>query len=170
MNESLRKAPDLDETDLDILQRVEEDFDVNLKTLADELDISKSAVHYRVKKLKESGVIEGITADVDLLALGLEMTAITNVSVTHESGYSEEIGEELQALRGVAQVYYTMGDVDFVVISHVQSRDQLNSLIQRIVTIEGVNETSSKFVIQEFHDNGVTSKLTEEAREFVINN
>lgn len=169
MNESLRKAPNLDETDLEILRQVEEDFDVNLQTLADELDISKSAVHYRVKKLKESGVIESVTADIDPLALGLEMAAITNVSVTHESGYSENIGEELRELRGVEQVYYTMGDVDFVVISRVQSRDQLNSLIERIVAIEGVNETSSKFVMQEFHDDGVTSNLTEEAREFVIN-
>jgi DNA-binding Lrp family transcriptional regulator len=168
MNESLQRGPDLDETDLEILQRVEEDFDVNLKTLADDLDISKSAVHYRLKKLKESGVIEGVTADIDPFALGLEMAAITEVSVTHESGYSENIGEELQELRGIEQVYYTMGDVDFIVISRVQSRDQLHDLIELIVAIDGVNETSSKFVMQEFHGEGLTSNLTEEAREFVI--
>lgn len=168
MNESLRKAPDLDETDLEILQRVEDDFDVNLKTLAAELEISKSAVHYRLKKLKESGVIEGVTADVDPLALGLEMAAITEISVTHEMGYSENTGERLRALRGVEQVYYTMGNVDFIVISRVQSREQMNDLIERIVAIDGVRETSSTFVMREFHDRGVTSNLTEEAREFII--
>ena len=167
MNESLRGAPNLDETDLKILERVEADFDVNLKTLAEDLDISKSAVHYRLKKLKESGVIEGVTADVNPLALGLEMAAITEVSVSHEAGYSETTGEQLRALRGVEQVYYTMGDVDFVVISRVQSREQMNELIERIVAIDGVKETSSTFVMREFHDGGVTSNLTEEAREFV---
>jgi len=84
---------DLDETDLAILELIEADFDVSLETVAQKLDLSKSAVHYRVKKLKENGVIRGVTADVDPLALGLEMVAITDVSVSHQEGYSENIGE-----------------------------------------------------------------------------
>lgn len=169
MNDALRTAPDLDETDLAILERVEDDFDVSLETLADELGLSKSAVHYRLKKLKENGVIQGITADIDPLMIGLEMVAITDVMVTHESGYSKEIGEELMEIKGVEQVFYTMGDVDFVTISRVQSRDQLNDLIDRIVAIEGVNETSSRFVMQEFGTKrAITANLTEEARDAVL--
>ena len=86
---------DLDEMDLKILELVEADFDVSLETVAAKLDLSKSAVHYRVKKLKERGVIRGVTADVDPLKLGLEMVAVTDISVTHEAGYSENIGEEV---------------------------------------------------------------------------
>lgn len=169
MNDTFRVALNLDETDLEILERVEDDFDVSLETLADQLDLSKSAIHYRLNKLKDNGVIQGVTADVDPLALGLEMAAITDVMVTHESGYSEDIGEQLIELDGVDQVYYTMGDVDFVVISRVQSRDQLNELIDRIVAIDGVNKTSSKFVMQEFEANGgVAGNLTDEAREAVL--
>lgn len=169
MNDTLRTAPDLDETDLAILEQVEDDFDVSLETLAEELGLSKSAVHYRLDKLKNNDVIRGVTADVDPLTFGLEMVAITDVSVTHETGYSDEIGEELTALKGVEQVYYTMGDVDFVVISRVQSREQLNDLIDRIVAIDDVNETSSKFVMQEFeNDRSVVANLTGEAREAVL--
>lgn len=171
MSDPRQSDLDFDEIDLAILERVETDFDVSLETLASELDVSKSAVHYRLNKFKENDVIEGITADVDPLALGLEMVAITDVSVTHETGYSEDVGEELIALKGVDQVYYTMGDVDFVVISRVQSRDQLNDLIDRIIAIESVNETSSKFVMQEFkNDRGITANLTDEAREIVLGN
>jgi Lrp/AsnC family transcriptional regulator, leucine-responsive regulatory protein len=162
---------DFDEIDLEILERIETDFDVSLETLASKLDVSKSAVHYRLNKFKENGMIEGITADVEPLALGLEMVAITDVSVTHETGYSQDVGEKLSALKGVAQVYYTMGDVDFVVISRVQSRNQLNDLIDRIIAIESVNETSSKFVMQEFkNDRGIAANLTDEAREIVLGN
>lgn len=35
-------------------------------------------------------------------------------------------------------------------ISRVRNREQLNTLIEEMVAIEGVNETSSRFVIQEF--------------------
>ncbi|MEY7848697.1 Lrp/AsnC family transcriptional regulator [Natrarchaeobius sp. A-rgal3] len=169
MESTLHTRQKLDETDLAIIGRVEEDFDVSLETLADELDLSKSAVHYRLNKLKDSGVIKGVSADVDPLAFGLEMVAITDVSVTHESGYSENIGEELNELAGVERVYYTMGDVDFVVVSRVQTRDQLNDLIDQIVALEGVNETSSKFVMQEFDaDSSLVSNLTDEARQAVL--
>jgi DNA-binding Lrp family transcriptional regulator len=169
MNDTLRALPDLDETDLALLESVEDDFDVSLETLADDLDLSKSAVHYRLNKLKDKGVIEGVTADVDPLSFGLEIVAITEVSVTHEEGYSEEIGEELMSLRGVEQVYYTMGDVDFVVISRIQTRDQLNDLIDRVVAVEGVNETSSKFVMEEFaNEREVTANLPEDARAAVL--
>ena len=96
--------PAFDETDLALLEYIETDFDVNLEVLSNELGLSKSAVHYRLNKLRERGVIRGVSANLDPLAFGLDMTMITNVSVTHESGYAEDIGEELADLPGVQQV------------------------------------------------------------------
>ncbi|GEM_PF-126455 len=160
---------DIDELDLKILELVEADFDVSLETVAAKLDLSKSAVHYRVKKLKERGVIRGVTADVDPLKLGLEMVAVTDISVTHEAGYSENIGEEVLSIPGVEEVYYTMGDIDFVAISRVQTRDQMNDLIEQIVAIDGVNETASKFVMEEFHEGrNVSGNLTHDAHESIV--
>ena len=149
-----RTDVDVDETDLALLRRVERDDDVNLTELAAELDLSKSAVHYRLNKLKEAGVITAVSADVDPLALGLTTLVITEVSVVHESGYADEIGAELTEIDGTVQVYYTMGDVDFVVLSRVQNREQLNDLIDEIVSIDGVNATSSRFVMKELKTGG----------------
>lgn len=169
MVEPLPSKPSFDETDLELIELIENDYDVSLQTIADELDVSKSAVHYRLNKFKDEGVIQSVTADINPRAFGLEMVAITDVSVSHASGYSENIGEKLSDLQGVEQVFYTMGDVDFVAISRVQSRNQLNDLIERIVSIDGVNETSSSFVIQEFHKcDGVVANLTEEARANIL--
>jgi len=141
--------PAIDETDIAILERVERDADVNLAELATDLELSKSAVHYRLNKLKDADVITSISADIDPLALGLNMVVITEVSVAHESGYAEDIGRSLTEIDGVFQVYYTMGDVDFIVHSRVQDREQMNDLIDEIVTIDGVNETASTFVMKE---------------------
>ncbi|MFH5800466.1 Lrp/AsnC family transcriptional regulator [Haladaptatus sp. CMAA 1911] len=152
MSERTEQSVKLDEIDLALLERVETDFDVSLEELAGELSLSKSAVHYRLNKLKDSGVIEGVTAQLNPLAFDLEMVAITDVSVTHKQGYSETIGEQLAMIDGVEQVYYTMGDTDFVVISRVQDRDQMNDLIDRMVAIEEIDETSSKFVMQEIEN------------------
>ena len=166
--EMARKA-DLDSVDLALLERVERDFDVSLETLAEELDLSRSAVHYRLEKLEESGVVTGVTADLDPTALGLDMVAITEVSVTHEEGYSEHIGTELADLDGVEQVYYTMGDVDFVVVSRVQNRSQMHDVIESMVAIDGVDETSSRFVMDEVRTSPqVTPVLSEESRSNLV--
>lgn len=164
------RAADLDEKDLELLEYVETDFDMNLEQLSNKLNLSKSAVHYRLNKFREQNIIQATIADIDPLSCGLNMMAITNVVVAHESGYAEDIGIQLADVKGVQQVYYTMGDVDFVILSRVQNRDQLNTLIDTIVSIDGVNETSSRFVMQELKtDPRTISNMSIEMRRNVLN-
>jgi Lrp/AsnC family leucine-responsive transcriptional regulator len=169
MDDPATAVADLDAVDLQILAYVENDFDVNLEELSEEFDFSKSAIHYRLNKLREKGVITGVSADVDPLRLGLNMMVISDVSVTHETGYASEIGAKLAEVEGVQQVYYTMGDVDFVVISRVQNRDQMNHLIDELVAIDGVNETSSRFVMQEHKaDTNVMANMSPEMEDAIV--
>lgn len=166
--ESSSKTVEIDETDLEILQHLEADEELNLSALSDEIGLSKSAIHYRLNKLKDSGVVLGMPARLDPLVFGLEMMMITEVMVTHETGYAEDIGERLSDIPGVYQVYYTMGDVDFMVISRTQTREQMNELIDAMIDIDGVNETSSTFVMDEYKRNGkVVSNMSEEMRKSV---
>lgn len=166
--ESSSKNVALDETDLEILQYIEADEELNLSALAAEVDLSKSAIHYRLNKLKDSGIVQGMPARLDPLAFGLEMMMITEVMVTHESGYATDIGEQLSEIAGVFQVYYTMGDVDFIVISRTQTREQMNDLLDQVIAIEGVNETSSTFVMDEYKTDGkVVANMSEEMRHNV---
>lgn len=160
---------DLDETDLKILEAVERDYERSLEELSAELDISKSTIHYRMKKLKENGVITKPSVTIDPHALGMDMTVLTEVSVTHEQGYADEIGSQLVDIDGIVDVYYTMGDIDFLVRSRVQDRDQMNQLIDEIIAIDGVNETSSRFVMQEVQTNTeLMSTLSDEMRENIL--
>lgn len=160
---------EFDETDLELLETIEADFDVSLDTLASKLGLSKSAIHYRLNKLRENGVIKSVTADLDPAPFGLNMVAITEVSVTHEHGYSESVGSDLAAIDGVEQVYYTMGDVDFICISRVQNRSQMNTVIEDMVAIENVNETSSRFVMDEISSNPkFMANLSDEMRSSLI--
>lgn len=169
MEELDSRTSDLDEKDIELLSYVEADFEANLEQIAEEIDLSKSAVHYRLNKLREDDVIDSVAANVDPLVLGLNMLMITDIFVTHESGYAENIGDQLAELDGVQRVYYTMGDVDFVVISRTQDREQMNDLIDDIVSVDGVNETSSRFVMQELKtDSKVLDHMSDEMIENII--
>lgn len=169
MEQTDARASGLDDVDLELLERVETDFDVNLEELSEELDLSKSAVHYRLTKLRENGIVTGVTADLDPLAFGLNMAMITNVNVDHEQGYSEDIGDQLADIPGVNRVYYTMGDVDFVVVARLQNRDQMNRLIDDIVAVDGVNSTSSRFVMKELKtDDRSLANMSEDMKAAVL--
>lgn len=169
MDDPTKAVADLDEVDLQLLGYIEEDFDVNLEELSERFDFSKSAIHYRLNKLRKKGVVTGVSADVDPLTLGLNMMMISDVSVTHETGYASEIGSKLTEVNGVQQVYYTMGKVDFVVISRVQNRGQMNRLIDEMVAIDGVNETSSRFVMQELKsDTNMLANMSEEMVQGIV--
>ena len=162
------KGGKLDRTDLYILERLEADEEINLSELSDEVGLSKSAIHYRLNNLKEDGVITGMSARLDPQAFDLEMMIITEVMAKHEADYAENIGEALTEIGGVTQVYYTMGDVDFIVISRTQNRDQMNDLINEIVDVDGVDKTSSTFVMDEFKADGrVLANMSEEMRDNV---
>nr|WP_245333048.1 Lrp/AsnC ligand binding domain-containing protein [Halarchaeum solikamskense] len=94
------------------------------------------------------------------------MVALTQVTVVHESGYSDALGARLSAVSGVEQVYYTMGDVDFVLVVRVQDREQMNDVIEEVIAIDGVNQTSSRFVMDEIRgDEGTVENLREDALE-----
>lgn len=169
MENSDSAVADLDEVDLRLLEYIEKDFDVNLEELSEQLDFSKSAIHYRLNKLREKDVIAGVSADLDPLAFGLNMMILSDVSVIHNTGYAKEIGSQLMEIDGVQQVYYTMGDVDFVVISRVQNRDQMNRLIDEMVAIDGVNETSSRFVMKELEtDTNTLANLSDDMKDAVV--
>jgi Lrp/AsnC family transcriptional regulator, leucine-responsive regulatory protein len=162
-------SSDLDETDLKIMEAIEENYERSLEELATELDISKSTIHYRMNKLKDQDVISKPSVDVNPHSLGLTMLIITEVSVSHESGYADEIGSQLATLDGVVEAFYTMGDVDFVVLFRVQNREQMNQVIDDIIAIDGVNETSSRFVMQDLKTGtDVMSTLSEEMRTAVL--
>lgn len=169
MSPEVQLETDLDEVDIAILRQIERDSDVNLTNLAEDLDLSKSAIHYRLNKLRDDDVIETTSADVDPLKLGLDMLMITDVFVSHDSGYAEDIGQALTEIDGVYQVYYTMGDVDFVVISRTQDRDQMNDLVDDIVAIDGVDKTASHFVMKELKRDGeVIENMSEEMVDNVL--
>ncbi len=157
-----------DDVDLRILERLESDHDLNLSDLSEEIGLSKSAIHYRLNNLKEDGVITSISADLDPERFGLEMMVFTEVYVTHESGYATDTGEKIANVTGVHDVYYTMGDVDFIVTFRAQNRDQINETIDELIEIDGVNETSSTFVMDEIKSDGrILANMSEEMRENV---
>lgn len=142
----------MDEKDLAILAAVSKLRTGSPEEISDETAIPKSTVHYRLDKLRNDGIIRNDLFDLDLSKIGINITVITEVMAEYHEGYHDHVGERLSEIEGVDQVYFTMGDTDFIVISHLAGRDMVERLIGDFETIDEVERTSSKFVIKSIKD------------------
>ena len=71
----------LDQIDIKILQALQNNAKVNMKELSAELNISKTPVYERVKRLEEEGYIRNYVALVDNKKVGLPLVVFCNVSL-----------------------------------------------------------------------------------------
>lgn len=137
----------MDAQDVEILKTIAEVGEPSPKVVEEETGIPKSTVHYRLENLREAGIIEDGLFNLDLEEIGLNLTVISEVIAEYEEGYHEEVGRKLSEIEGVNQVYFTMGDTDFIVIAHLSNREMVEKLVVAYERIAEVQRTSTNFTI-----------------------
>lgn len=142
----------IDEKNIRILSAIAKHKTGSPDRITELTGIPKSTVHYRIQQLKEQGVITNDLFDIDLEKIELSITLLSEVRATYEEGYHELVGEKLGEIEGVNQVYFTLGDTDFVVISHLHSRQEVERLVEAFEAIDEIERTSSTFVITTVKD------------------
>lgn len=142
----------MDERDVRILLAISELETGSSERIAEETGIPKSTVHYRIQNLRERGVIRNDLFDFDMEKVGLEIIVISEVIAKYDEQYHTRVGQEIGAVEGVRQVFFTMGDTDFVVVSRLTDRDMVEALFEQFEAIDGVERTMSKFVISAIKD------------------
>ena len=137
----------LDKIDLEILKILQEDCRTSISTIASRLNIPKSTVHYRIKRLEEAGVIEGCYAKVNPEALHKDYLTITLVRAKYGPGYHKRVGEKLARIPGVWAVYFILGEIDFVVLARHKNLDGVRRMIEAFLSIEEIERTSTHVIV-----------------------
>ncbi|MDS0301304.1 AsnC family transcriptional regulator [Halogeometricum sp. S1BR25-6] len=103
---------DLDETDMEILSLLAEDARRPFSAIGETVGLSGPAVSDRVKRLRESGIINRFTVDVNRKVLRAGVPVF--VQVEHAVNSTESLRERLTDVEGVEHVFVTAeGDVWF---------------------------------------------------------
>jgi Lrp/AsnC family transcriptional regulator, leucine-responsive regulatory protein len=74
----------IDKKDRQIISALQIDARQSLAALGRRIGLSQPAISERVKRLEESGVIEGYAARINLRAIGYSMQAVIRIKTTHE--------------------------------------------------------------------------------------
>ncbi|MFD9890982.1 Lrp/AsnC family transcriptional regulator [Amycolatopsis sp. NPDC059027] len=110
-------SPDLDHLDLAILACLQEDSRTIAETIGAKVGLSAAAVQRRIKRLRESGVIEREVAVLSPQALGLSMTFVVLVEMERENlAVLDAFRRQVLAEDHVQQCYYVTGTADFVLV------------------------------------------------------
>lgn len=140
----------LDGTDLAILAALVEDGRTTNAALAAKAGVAESTCAYRVRALRESGVVADIRARLDPEALGCPLHAIIKVRLgSHSRELVHNLYDRLVGLPGVLTVFHVGGDDDFLLHVAVAGPEALRDLILEHVTVHPmVRQTETQLVFE----------------------
>ena len=131
--------PRLDETDRKIIGELLTDGRVSFAELGRRVSLSSPAVAERVQRLERAGVITGYRAEIDVRALGYQLTAIVRIKpAARQLARIPELAAEIPE---ISECHRITGEDCFFLKVHLQSIDDLSPLLDRFL-VYGETTTS----------------------------
>lgn len=132
---------DLDVTDLQLLEHLQNDASLSNQTLAERVHVSPPTCLRRVKRLHDAGLIEREIAilSVDTLAsvIGHGMCAVVEITLDRQDQTALEAFEQKVANEdAVQQCYRVSPGPDFCLIVHARDMPAYLGLTQRLFTVD----------------------------------
>ena len=141
-----------DDIDARIISALSEDGRRSYAEVGAEVGLSTAAVHERVKKMLDKGVIRRFSISVDPERVGLNFTAF--VAIRNDGGiHCRDVAPRLRAMPQVEELHSVAGEYDFLAKIRTTHARALEDVIYQIKAIEGVARTTSTVVLNtEFED------------------
>lgn len=128
----------LDSFDRRILAILQRDNLTPQRQIGQEVNLSPAAVHRRIRRLNDAGVIAGNVALVDAKKAGRPTTVVVEVSVESERPAElDELRRAFVAAPEIQQCYYVTGESDFLLILTVEDMSEYEELTQRLFFGQG---------------------------------
>jgi Lrp/AsnC family leucine-responsive transcriptional regulator len=121
----------VEEIDRAIVAALASDGRLSYTDLAERVGLSVSAVHQRVRRLEQRGVVKGYAAKLDYSALGLPLTAFVAVRPIDPS-QPDDAPERLAGLPQIEACYSVAGEDFYLLLVRVAHPGELERLLQEI--------------------------------------
>ena len=143
--------PDLDQIDRKILFSLQRDGRMTMQELADEVGLSLSPCHRRVRLLEERGIISRYAAMVDQKALGLHVSVFISIKLARQK--EEDLNRFAKAISKwdeVLECYLMTGNRDYllrVVAADLSSYEAF--LKNKLTRLDGIASIESSFALSQ---------------------
>jgi Lrp/AsnC family leucine-responsive transcriptional regulator len=128
----------MEELDREIVRALAEDGRRSFTDLAERVGLSVSAVHQRVRRLEQRGVITGYGARVNSDALDLPLTAFISIKPIDPAA-PDDAPDRLKELAAIESCYSVAGDESYILKVKVAGPAALEALLQDIRSVANVS-------------------------------
>ena len=129
----------MDDLDLQIIKKLQENAKLSLKKISKALKIPTSTIHFRVQKMIEEQVIAKFSCVVDIGKLGYETVGWANLVI--DPLKANDIADKIASFEEVRMVSITGGAYNLIVqILAKNEKDLWNFIRESIQIIDGVQK------------------------------
>jgi Lrp/AsnC family transcriptional regulator, leucine-responsive regulatory protein len=128
----------VEEIDRKIVSLLARNGRMSFTELARQAGLSVSAVHQRVRRLEQDGVIKGYAALFNPEDLGLPLTAFVSLK-PFDASAPDDLPQRLEHLAAIEACHSVAGDENYILKVRVASPTALEELLYQIRTLGGVS-------------------------------
>jgi Lrp/AsnC family leucine-responsive transcriptional regulator len=141
----------MEDLDRQIVAHLAGDGRMSFTDLGRATGLSTSAVHQRVRRLEQRGVIRTYRAVVDSEALGLPLTAFVSIKAVDPAA-EDDAPRILAAIPAIEACYSVAGEEAYILKVRVASPQALESLLGEIRSQAGVSTRTTVVLSTPFED------------------
>ncbi len=133
----------IDALDRKILKIITQSARIPFKEVAEQCGVSRAAVHQRVQKMFDNGVITGSSYHVQPKMLGYQLCVYIGITM-EKASMSNQVITALQQIPEVVEAQYTLGAFGILIKVFAHDNEHLLSLLtSKIQAIPGVSDTTT---------------------------
>lgn len=139
----------IDNLDKKILSILSCNARIPFKDVAAECGVSRAAIHQRVQRLMESGVITGSGFDVNPKSLGYSTCTYVGLNLERGSMYKEVV-KRMDSIPEIVECHFTTGPYTMLLKAYARDNEQLMDLLNnKLQTIPGVVSTETLISLEQ---------------------
>ena len=139
----------IDKLDRKILGILSQNARIPFKDVAAECGVSRAAIHQRVQRLIEEGVITGSGFDVNPKSLGYSTCTYVGLNLERGNMYKEVV-ERINHIQEVVECHFTTGQYTMMLKLYAKDNEQLMDLLNnQLQSIPGVVSTETLISLEQ---------------------
>lgn len=133
----------IDALDKKILSIITRNARIPFKDVAAQCGVSRAAIHQRVQRLVDLGVIVGSGYNIDPKKLNYR--TCTYIGIFLEKGWMyEEVAEELEKIHEIVECHYTTGQYSVFAKVYAKDNEHLKEILNgKLQAIRGISSTET---------------------------
>ena len=139
----------IDKLDRQILSIISRNARIPFKDVAEECGVSRAAVHQRVSRLVEEGVITGSGFYVNAKSLGYSTCTYVGLNLERGNMYKDVV-KELMKIPEIVECHFTTGPYTMLAKVYARDNEQLMDLLNNhIQSIPGIVSTETLISLEQ---------------------